>query len=177
MTILLYALIVFAAFHFIYEGIIAPSLRFNLRFKLFGLRDDLRRLKVVEGDEFSDEVFNVMQGVINNTITLLHRTNLDLIVRAEIDLQENAALRKRVQKRRELLDACPLEEVQRIRKEAGAAMFRAVVINSGGWFVYIVPFFVLLGCASRVQAFVKAALTLPEYEVSRLTVADELVAV
>lgn len=177
MTILLYALIVFAAFHFIYEGIIAPSLRFNLRFKLFGLRDDLRRLKVGKGGELSDEVFNVMQGVINNTITLLHRTNLDLIVRAEIDLEEDAALRKRVQKRRELLDACPLEEVQRIRKEAGTAMYRAVLINSGGWFVYIVPVFVLIGCASRVQSFVKASLTMPEYEVDRLTPPDELVTV
>ena len=66
--------------HFIYESIILPSIRLSLRFKLFALRDQLRRM-VMQGTA-SDEVFRIQQSSINNAINMLSWADQAMISRA-----------------------------------------------------------------------------------------------
>jgi hypothetical protein len=47
-------LISLAALHFVYESILAPSLRLSLRFTLFALRDEVRQLKIDCASSLSD---------------------------------------------------------------------------------------------------------------------------
>jgi len=45
-----------AVYHFVYEGILAPSFRLKLRFELFELRDELRKLKISHAEDLRDEI-------------------------------------------------------------------------------------------------------------------------
>lgn len=168
MKYLIYVTITLAALHYIYEGILAPSFRLRLRFKMFALRDRLRKLKIERGDELRDEVFNVLQASINNTTTLLHRTTVDVIRRAESDYQHDPALRRRIDRRIAIVESCDMPEVKEILKETRRALTIAVLVNHGGWGIYVVPFLALIFCLARLKDFVLKATAFPDYEVERL---------
>jgi hypothetical protein len=53
------AIIIFLAltvFHFVYESILAPSFRLSLRFRLFVLGDEVRKLKIECAESLNDEL-------------------------------------------------------------------------------------------------------------------------
>ncbi len=64
-----------AILHFIYEGIILPSIRLNLRYKLFVLRDELRSLRhevaIVVG--FFQKIFSLVKDIVSLSENDLHK--------------------------------------------------------------------------------------------------------
>ena len=54
--------------HFIMEGIVAPTIRSGLRYKLFELRDKLRNQKMDFPDSVHPEMFKFLDEGINNSI-------------------------------------------------------------------------------------------------------------
>ncbi len=92
MNIIFYILLALAIIHFIYEGIIAPSMRLHYRYRLFTLRDELRFLKATHKDELPDEVFILLQNILNNSITLLHRVNFVAVYDDEYGKEKSYSL-------------------------------------------------------------------------------------
>ena len=65
MTTTILVLLALAVFHFVYESILAPSLRLSLRFRLFALRDEARQLKIECVDSLNDAHCVFLQASIN----------------------------------------------------------------------------------------------------------------
>ena len=57
MITLFYILIILAVWHFVYEAILLPSIRWNLRNELFALRDRLRNV-VIENQKHDKTVLS-----------------------------------------------------------------------------------------------------------------------
>lgn len=138
MNIAIAILIAFAAWHYIYEAIIAPSVRMQLRMKLFELRDRLRWLKHNDSN-LSNEAFMIMQDAINNGIAFMSVLGIISFEYIRKDIARDESLRKRIDKRYECLVKNDSEEMQDIYHELAIVMYRSIAINSGGWLAFVIP--------------------------------------
>src|ERR1044071_2858454 len=120
-------------FHFIYDGIIAPSLRFDLRFRLFTLRDELRAAKIKHREEIDEEAFCFLQNTINNTIKHINLASLKVYFSARHLTPDDEKFMERVDKLEEKIDSCPITTVKDIRDKHTWLIGYAFLINSGGW--------------------------------------------
>lgn len=123
--------------HFIYEGIVAPSLRMKLRNQMFELRDELRHLHATD-DRCTREAFDIAHSGINQYINRLHIVTLSLMSRFKAAYRDKA-FREEVERRRKALDACKSSELQSIVSRANHNIEAAFAANSGMWFVYLAP--------------------------------------
>jgi hypothetical protein len=158
-------------FHFFYESILAPSLRLQLRFRLFRLRDELRGLKI-ERDELSDRHFRYLQDSINTLIRNLSRFDVVTLIRLEAKLRRNPRIRERSEARCAALDECDLADVRVIRRKCNEMGVAALAVNSGGWVIYILPLVFLLIGFSALKRRITAVLSLSEKDFAKMAPRD-----
>jgi hypothetical protein len=149
-------LLFLCCFHFLYEMIVAPSLRLNLGFRLFALRDQLRRLKMTAADELDDRHFHGLQDSLNALVRTLDVFDLSLLVRLRNLAKQDAAFRARVEARASVLDGSDMPEFLEIRKRSIRIALEALAVNSGGWIVYLIPVLFAVSFYSRVKILVRA---------------------
>jgi hypothetical protein len=153
-------LFVLGLFHFLYESIIAPSIREVLRYKLFALRDDLRQLKHDEPNACSDEVFVILQESLNNSINLTKIVTWRLINQIKHLIANNPIVRAEVERRRRILASCPSQLVRQIREKQLDLLIWATAVNNGGALFYVwllLPFFVIFWAIQRWKRGIAAA--------------------
>ncbi len=158
-----------AIYHFVVEAIIAPSFRMGWRYELFGLRDQLRRLKLEYPTKVSDDVFEIMQRNLNNAITLLHTVNINLLVKMENELASNAELAAQVREQQELIENCQIPEIEKINHQIVMILNRALRINHLGWAIYLFPIIGLWVYANKAVRTIKSALAMPESEIEKIS--------
>lgn len=168
MAIFFIALVALAAYHFIYEAIIAPSLRFEMRLKLFALRDELRTLRLQHPESISDEIFQDLQSSLNATISRLGLIDLRMLITAHELFEHDEKLQKRAEQRDELIRSCPIPQVGAIRQRQLDLVGWALAINGGGWLPYLFPVIVSRFCESRVRAQVRNVFALPENDINKI---------
>lgn len=167
-TIIFFVLVGLATFHFIYEGIVAPSLRLCLRFRIFRLRDELRRLQTGPHPSIADDDFERHQQSLNNIINFLPYITLTNMHRAIKALKNDKRLLEKSKKRVALLENCPCREAVRIYQEGNRVFLGALLVSCGGWFLYLVPIFIALLIVDQVKIFIQDLATLPESDVKRI---------
>ena len=163
--------------HFIYEGIIAPSIRLNLLFQLFRLRDEIRNLKIKYGNQLNNEIYCYLEGSVNGTIKHLHLINLTVIYELYRSLQNNKELQNEIERRKVLLSQCSFVEVNDIVNRQFAIFQHVIFANAAGWFIYIVPPVMLFLFFTKCVGIIKNLFLLPEREVERFLPAEILSAV
>src|SRR5437868_5875971 len=114
MVFVLLTLVVVALFHFVFQGILLPTLRLHRRFVLFSLRD---RLRSIRDETLSQEALRYQQDAINNAMRAL--ANLDVFALEAVKRRLNAdqALRNRVAQRIAVIESCESAEFQTIVTE------------------------------------------------------------
>lgn len=174
MYICLVILIAAAIFHFVYESIIAPSLRLELRFELFRLRDEVRLLKIeslrAEGEtsEFMERHFHELQDSINSLICLLFRFDLMTVCAISEEIGRDAELKRRVEARSQILDDCVLPEVLAIRGKQFRIAMKALAVNSGPMLVWLALPALFLVSYQAIRDKIKNSLTVPGADLKRL---------
>lgn len=147
MDIIIALLIVGALMHFIYEGIVAPTLRDNLKHQMFELRDQLRAIQITEKEKCPREAFDIAHQGINQYVNRLHWLTASFMFefnRAHVD----AKVRERVNRRREIVARCGEPEIQRIVKDANHVVGNAFAVNS---FPLIVYFIIILALYAAMK--------------------------
>lgn len=140
-TLLLFSLIILSIWHLAYEGLFAPTLRLWMRYRLFELRDELRSLLLNRPEDLPAEVFERADRGISAQIKYagsIHFSDLSRIQRAyesDVDLQRS------IEESELLFKKCKLDELHRIRHESAKVTLSIAVVNSGAWFLYIIPIF------------------------------------
>lgn len=129
----------FVVYHFVYESILAPSLRLSARFQLFVLRDEIRKLKIECGSSLDDKHFLFLQDWINFLISILHRLDLVSLARAEVQEKREPEILKRAEERFRTLDSCNIPRAREIRRQATRIAARTLLVNNGAWIIFIAP--------------------------------------
>lgn len=165
-TVLFFIFIILVVFHFIYDGIIAPSLRHEIRLELFELRDRLRMLKIEYNKQLSDELFAEIQDTINKQIRILHEINIIGIIEAIQFSHNNSEIDAKINRFESLLNDCELKEIREIYQENAFVFIKAIAANSGGWAIFVIPFvalgFVSLFAFGRIMRLIGKILRSPD---------------
>jgi hypothetical protein len=161
-ALLLYLFGLLVLWHFVIEGIIAPSTRATIRLRLFALRDELRRLRL-NGAATEDE-FEEAQRIINNTIRLAPSIDAFMLVQWEMKLKADKEFAERVERRRLNFEKTASEEVKKLVKKAYMIGGDAVRVNSMGWVVYLVPLFIGVAIWKRISREVTNMTSATEHE-------------
>lgn len=147
MDIVITILIIGAFAHFIYEGIIAPTLRDKLRHQMFELRDQLRSIQIQDGKRCPREAFDIAHEGINQYVNRIHWLTVSFM-REFNRVHRDPKIRAETKRRREAVENCGHPEVQRIVKAANGVLERAFAVNSGPFIAY---FLVLLAAYAAMK--------------------------
>ncbi len=164
----LLAILLFGAFSiasFIYGGILAPSLRVHLRYRLFELRDQLRMLVHAKDGTVSYDQFMLLHSNMNFAVSAVRFLDVGTLLQAELVLKRDEGLRKRTDKRSAELDKCKSAEFVRIRKEANRVLGYALIVNSGLWLVWLVPVLLVIVLSNKAARLA----CVPGKEMGRVT--------
>lgn len=144
MTTLFFILIIGSIFHFIYESILLPMFRLELRYKLFKLRDRLRNLKLENSESIDDNVFYLLEDTICTIINRLPYLSISSKIDASKEFENNAAFRKRVENSVHLLKSCNNKEVEDINEKISNISLVAFLLNAGGWIYILLPILLIV---------------------------------
>ena len=157
----LFITIVFLAMaHFVYEGILAPSIRLRLRYRIFEQRDRLRELKIVR-DDVSPEIFHAIHDSINTAVELIHAINFSVVCQLDSVLKKNPGLREQIDRRKELLDRCCVDEIKSIRSRTSTIIGEALIANTLGTVIWMIPVVIGFICFDWLRRQTQLMLLMP----------------
>jgi hypothetical protein len=159
--------VLLAMLHFWYEAIIAPSERLRVRFRLFELRDEARRLKISYGNKLEDRHFHYLQEAINGLIRNVEHIDLGLLVSVKKKTLTDKQFKARVEANAKILEDCNVPEAVEIRKKAHKLIAQSLTINSGGWMFYIIPVALAALCYSMTAKLIRFICAMPEPELDK----------
>lgn len=154
MTTLFFILLGLGLFHFIYEGIILPSYRMKLRYDLFALRDKLRRTKAEKGEAVDKKVYLLIQESLNNQIKFLPHITINLVWRALRDIKADPELATDISQRIALVNNTDLPELKEINEAGSKILATALIWNSLGLLIYVLPLIVAVMAIVYVLGFI-----------------------
>jgi hypothetical protein len=167
MTALLFEILILLAFlHFVYERIIAPSARLRLRYRLFAIRDGLRWLRI--DAECSEEEFRLLDAAMNNVIRMLHRFDISSVLRSAQIIEADPTLRNRIEKRMAIIEETRNADYQRLNTELLAIAKKAMLVNNGACFFYLVPIVMVIAGIEKLSRFIKKLVSVPEGELGKV---------
>ena len=152
MDILIVVLAMVALGHFLYEGIVAPTLRTKLKHEMFQLRDELRSVHLERDDGCPQEAFNIAHNGINQYVHRLHWVTISFVT--EFNRMNSSSKKAEVDRRRRVVETCEVKELSDIVARGNKVVERALFVNSGAVFAYctvlLVPLAILFMCAHSI---------------------------
>jgi uncharacterized protein YfiM (DUF2279 family) len=167
-TVLFLVLSAMAVVHFAYEAIVLPSIRAGRRYKLFALRDRLRKLKFASGIAINDEAFNALDSSLSWQLENQHRLTFSMISLAKRAYVEDEDFRREVDRNGKFMESCQLQEFLAIRREAAEHMVGTIAWNCGGVLGYFLPPISVYLSMHHIMRTVVKVVALPERNLERL---------
>ncbi|MCG7656725.1 hypothetical protein [Wielerella bovis] len=161
MANILLVIFILAMVHFAYENIIAPTLRIYQRNKLFVLRDKLRDIDFNSLSKQDKQVFKYIENSLTICIQNLPYANLYKFVKYNKEYHKNEKLRTLVEKRYNQIQDCNIVEIKEIFHKSGKVIYDAILINSGMWFMYLIPIVLVTVMFEYSIKFVKSMILSP----------------
>lgn len=161
MNIFFILLVVFSFLYYIYESYVAPTIKYGLRFELFALRDELRRVEILSVDKINHELYDFMEAAISESISRLDDFNIANIIKVQYEKKKSKNFIQKYRKKIEMLDSCEIVEIKSIDKKIGTISLKAFLVNSGGWVIFLLPVIVFTIIVdliiNRVYKFVRSS--------------------
>ncbi len=134
---MLVAVALLSAWHYVWDGIIAPSLRAEYRFKLFALRDRLRELKYQE--RIDVDLFEFLEESINTTIRFLPSFSIASLAESRRMIEHDPELSRRIEERLNRVQQSSNPEIKSILLGIVDIGYRTLTANSGSWYAFLIP--------------------------------------
>ncbi|MCY4524944.1 MAG: hypothetical protein OXB84_09400 [Halobacteriovoraceae bacterium] len=167
------SLVLLAIIHFIYDGIIAPTIRFHLRNDLFSLRDRIRRL-IIEGNlsNSDNETILFVDNSISFFLNKLSSLSLRTYYVARKEIIQNEELRKIIEKRLNSTRQLQNYEVQDIFAKAIMIVEKAFIFNSGILLllVILIPMIIGLILVKKFKKHISALVMIPTKMANRFII-------
>lgn len=168
MAIALFIFFMLVLWHIVYDLLILPNVRLTQRYKLFKLRDDLRNLKAQEESHVSDEVFLYVDEMISATIRMMPLYSIVTLIEVMINFSKDPENEKEYQANMMLLENCRVVKVKEIYIGCCKIGYEAFLLNSGGWFAYIIPIIAVAFLSRKIAELMKKIVVMPEASVNQL---------
>lgn len=167
MATIIFILILLAAYHWIYEAIVMPNIRHEMRYRFFELRDRLRSLKIHD-EKLPSEVFQQVDYSINSSIKHLPYLSFSVLIEARKAFDGDEKLKNTISKKVDLIRSCENKDVIEISEENTRLTAISLFLNSGSWLIYLIPF-IIIGIFARevhvkIKSFAQAISLTPEYK-------------
>lgn len=159
--------LVAAAWHFVYEGIIAPSIRLHLRNRLFVLRDELRQARIDGIPKEDVNAFSFVHDGINNFLNRLPSLTLERTNALSREYERNAELRHVLDAHVSAVAESRDSRIRSIFHKTNSVIEAAIITNMGGWFIYIVPVALVIAAMSKLSRFAAELIVAPTKDVER----------
>jgi hypothetical protein len=137
--------------HYVYQSMIAPSLRDVLRASLRQLGRQLRLLEA--GSPASSPGFGDLHESHERLLDALDRISLVALLEVDRDLRGNPALRQQVTARSAFFDRPGLGELGHIRTRTLRIAMQAIAVNNGGAIFWILPVMPFLLASAKFRAW------------------------
>lgn len=158
-----------AAFaHFIYDGILAPSIRCKLRNDLFDLRDQLRTAQISNQDPSATEAFDVVHAGINAYLNRLQGVTVSLRAKFYRLNKEDSGFRQEWHRRRRVVEDAKNQELERIKARANATIELAFLTNSAPLLAYLLPLALCLAQIFQLRRWSQALVAMKPSQTDRL---------
>ena len=144
MAMLIFIAVLLAAWHLVYGLVIAPSFHLSLRYKLYELKEELRVLKNKKGKLISDDLFEQTEGAIDWAVEHSSAVSIPIMIKIKKRIESSNELRREADKREKLINDCKVDEIKDISNKTIEYIQKSILINSGGWAVYLLPFIPLI---------------------------------
>lgn len=154
--------------HFVYESIIAPTVRLGITVDLLMMKDELDALRKKERGRLDDEHYRHLRDAINGLSNRLYSLELTVVSRILARIHSDRDLRARMEATAKVLDDCPVQEARDMRRRIIKLAALAIQTNSKGWAFYIVPIAICIGCMRRIKRAIVALASLPEKDLKEL---------
>lgn len=136
-----------SAVHFIYQGILLPTIRLKIRFQLFALRDELRNEFIK--NPFDKKVFVNLNDGINGVIERLHKVDFMSLVSMSQAFKQDPALEARSDENSKAVEMCG-EKVVAIRDKAIGMVGLTFLANSAGGIAILFPIAIFIYACSKI---------------------------
>lgn len=168
MTYVFLVVVLIAIWHFVYDGIIAPSIRQRYRNELFKIRDQLRGAKI-EGIAKSDErAFWFVHDGVDNFLDRLPSLTLLRARSLSVEYDSNESLRKVLKGHLDAVRDCGDQRIKDAFDKTNSIIEKAMIVNFGGWFIYLIPLACLVMLLSKLSTLAKNLAVAPHRDVERL---------
>jgi len=162
MTTFIILLSIIALFHFVYEAIIAPSLRMHFRNKLFVLRDEIRSVRMDGVHPDDEKAFWYTHDGINSFLSRLPLLTISARVKATLAYAEDADLQTLMKERRAMLANCKDERIRDIFERTSHLLEEVFVVNMGAWAIYVLPIVGFFASIGGLKKLVTNLILMPE---------------
>ncbi len=159
-------LAILAGWHYLWDAIAAPSIRTNLRFKLFGLRDEVRQL-LASSSEDDRGCLDLLHSTLNSAIRLLPGLRLTSFFKYFMALRDDKDLHAKIEERIASINSASNPRVKELHAMAANAVYRALLTNSGGWLFIVAPLVLAAKPVGVVYRIISALATLTDNEMDR----------
>ena len=154
---LIVTLIGYAVVQYVYGFFIAPALRTSNRYKVFALRDEIRRIQFERTAKIDPSTLAAIERYLNTVLGLADHISISHIARMKRLLESNPTIRRRIDKEWKTLDDCENKDVRRIVSEMRRLTVRSFFINSAPAAFDVIP---LLAIFATLKFSVDAAIAL-----------------
>lgn len=172
MSKLIIALSLLALLHFFIETVIAPTLRMGLRNKLFGLRDELRSLKIEGLQHCDEEAFWHVHDGINYFINRLPHLTMLNNASAIYAYKNDPELKKRIDQRIRMMEQAADPRLRSIYDRTSHVVEEAFVANMMMWVIYLLPvaltLFLVGGLKKGVKQLASSIIVAPVKDADRI---------
>jgi hypothetical protein len=159
MAVLILIVLSLAIVHFVYEGMILPTIRLHFRYRLFALRDRLRHLKTKEDNKLDADSYRYLQEALNVMIAFLYRFDLRAAFEANSWFRKHPDLQKKAEARITALNNCNNLEFKKIMRDSFVISCWVLSLNSAGFLCLLsvpITIFVIANGLRRVWALIKS---------------------
>jgi len=163
MKVIILILVIIATIHFVYDGILLPSIRMQLRNRLFALRDQARRHAIARSESLDKDAFDLIHNGINLFLNRLPQITISTAVRAQQMYEKQSSIRREVNKHSQIIDQCTDNELVDIFKQSNEILSFALIANTAGWFIYIIPIALFVLAFKKVLGLVKDITLMPRH--------------
>ena len=167
MITLFFIVLCLAVIHFIYDGIILPSIRLHLQNRIFALRDEIRWIKITRPELINEELFKYLQNAINNTINFLPSITLSSFIFIMRTFKKNPELYERAEKITNFIDKNSTSEIKNIVKRVQKIFRYAFLANSFVIFIYTCILSIPLAIVFSLHQRLRDIINIPKSEVTR----------
>jgi hypothetical protein len=141
---------ILAFLHFIYDGILLPFFHIQLKNRLFKLRDRVRD-EQMKNEKIPQDSLGILHTSINIYLNYLEHIDLEFYVKLHGAYRNDKKFRNEIDQRVTVITGCSDEWMVSCFRELNSIIEFALIVNVGGWLIYLVPLAFLCSISNKVM--------------------------